>query len=471
MGARRPRDLLHRHEPRPDRSVRLRSRRRRQLRRLTNDAFADLQPAWSPDGRRIAFATDRFSTRSRRRSSIGAYRLALIDPATRRDRAGAGVHAAARTSTRSGRPTAARCTSSPIATASRTCIAWRSPSGDDRAGHRRRDRAVSGITGSSPALSVASRTGVAAFSVYDDGKYDIYTLDRRASTRAAGAAIRRDAATAAATLPPLDRRAERGARRCWRTPTFGLPPAPATIEVEPTTSAKLSLEGVGAADVAVGADRFGAAVGGGIGVPFSDMLGDHTWRRPSSSTRASSGNFSFKNTAAQVGVPEPGAPLELGPRRRAGAVPERRRSRAARHRSTASRRRSSRRSSSARPSAASRARRLSVQPRAARRVPGRRRRRSRSIRSSRRRRSRCDTGQLIFERHRGNVARRAADARHDVGGARLRHVDLRRDQPGAGAALPARGGADVRLASTSPACWPTTAATSCRCRSTRSPAA
>jgi WD40-like Beta Propeller Repeat len=32
------------------------------LRRLTNDAFADLQPAWSPDGRRIAFATDRFST-------------------------------------------------------------------------------------------------------------------------------------------------------------------------------------------------------------------------------------------------------------------------------------------------------------------------------------------------------------------------------------------------------------------------
>jgi WD40-like Beta Propeller Repeat len=32
------------------------------LRRLTNDAFADLQPAWSPDGRRIAFATDRFSS-------------------------------------------------------------------------------------------------------------------------------------------------------------------------------------------------------------------------------------------------------------------------------------------------------------------------------------------------------------------------------------------------------------------------
>ena len=34
----------------------------RALTRLTNDAFADLQPAWSPDGQRIAFATERYSS-------------------------------------------------------------------------------------------------------------------------------------------------------------------------------------------------------------------------------------------------------------------------------------------------------------------------------------------------------------------------------------------------------------------------
>ena len=34
------------------------------LRRLTNDAFAEVHPAWSPDGTRIAFATDRLDQRS-----------------------------------------------------------------------------------------------------------------------------------------------------------------------------------------------------------------------------------------------------------------------------------------------------------------------------------------------------------------------------------------------------------------------
>jgi Tol biopolymer transport system component len=48
--------------------------RRGTLRRVTNDAFADLQPAWSPDGRRIAFATDRFydPPRHHRRGPLSA---------------------------------------------------------------------------------------------------------------------------------------------------------------------------------------------------------------------------------------------------------------------------------------------------------------------------------------------------------------------------------------------------------------
>src|SRR5262249_12225600 len=51
----------------------------RRLHRLTQDAYADLQPSWSPDGRSIVFSTDRFST-DLETLSAGHYRLALIDP-------------------------------------------------------------------------------------------------------------------------------------------------------------------------------------------------------------------------------------------------------------------------------------------------------------------------------------------------------------------------------------------------------
>jgi Tol biopolymer transport system component len=46
---------------------------------MTKDAFADLQPAWSPDGRSIAFVTDRFSS-AVEMTEGRAYRLALLDP-------------------------------------------------------------------------------------------------------------------------------------------------------------------------------------------------------------------------------------------------------------------------------------------------------------------------------------------------------------------------------------------------------
>src|SRR5712691_492315 len=50
-----------------------------QLRRLTDDPYADLEPPWSPDGSQIAFVTDRFTT-SLDQLSYGDYQLAVIEP-------------------------------------------------------------------------------------------------------------------------------------------------------------------------------------------------------------------------------------------------------------------------------------------------------------------------------------------------------------------------------------------------------
>ena len=46
------------------------------LRRLTNDKYADLHPVWSPDGRTIAFATDRGPGTDFRTLAVGNFRLA-----------------------------------------------------------------------------------------------------------------------------------------------------------------------------------------------------------------------------------------------------------------------------------------------------------------------------------------------------------------------------------------------------------
>src|SRR5687767_4942207 len=53
----------------------------RTVERLTSDAFADLHPAWSPDGRSTAFATDRF-TSSLEALRFGALRVAVLDVTT-----------------------------------------------------------------------------------------------------------------------------------------------------------------------------------------------------------------------------------------------------------------------------------------------------------------------------------------------------------------------------------------------------
>ena len=49
------------------------------LRQLTNDAYGDLQPAWSPDGRRIAFASDRGPQTNLPNLKLGKWRISLID--------------------------------------------------------------------------------------------------------------------------------------------------------------------------------------------------------------------------------------------------------------------------------------------------------------------------------------------------------------------------------------------------------
>jgi Tol biopolymer transport system component len=260
------------------------------VRALTNDAYADLQPAWSPDGTRIAFATDRF-TSNLSDLSIGALRLALIDPSSGRIEQAGGFEGAkninpqwapdSRTlyfiTDRGGVSNLARVSASGGAPVPLTTLMT----------------GITGITATSPALSVASQSGIAAFSVYDKGKYDIYTV----ATGGLGGVALPDAMTAAA-LPPRQRRTST-VQALLADARTGLPPADAPYETRPY-EARLGIEAIGQPTVAVGADRFGTSVGGGISAYFRDVLGNHSLSAAVQVNSGITGSFSATDTGAQV---------------------------------------------------------------------------------------------------------------------------------------------------------------------------
>ena len=271
----------------------------KRLRQLTHDPFADVQPAWSPDGKRIAFATDRFSS-NLSSLAIGDYRLALIDPAT-----GAIQQVRAFTNGKNINPQWTSDASALLFISDRDGIPNLYRVAIDSGAVSQVTNVgtgLSGITSTSPALSVSAKTNLAAFSVYENGKYDVYTLDVGHAGRADGAGDTQLISPVdqnAAVLPPRDRRPSE-VQSLLASATLGLP----MIENYPTQPyhGSLSLEGVAQPTIGVGASRYGAALGGGIGFQFGDMLGDQTLvtvLQVNSGTGLTN-DFSIKNTAAEV---------------------------------------------------------------------------------------------------------------------------------------------------------------------------
>ena len=260
------------------------------VRRLTNDAFAEVQPAWSPDGRRIAFATDRF-TSDLTTLAIGPYRLALIVPAT-----GAIEAVNAFTDARHLNPQWAPDSQALYFISDRGGVpnVYRVGLGA-QAGTTQLTRlgtGVSGITATSPAMSVAARTGTVAFSVYQNDKYDIYAIDTPRGQPPA------DINDNAAALAPLDRKPSEVAE-LLASPTVGLS-EPLQPEVEPYR-ATLGIEGVAQPVVGVGVSRFGTSFGGGLALSFTDMLRNHQLVTAFQINSGLGGSTSVKDIGVQVG--------------------------------------------------------------------------------------------------------------------------------------------------------------------------
>jgi hypothetical protein len=263
------------------------------LQRLTNDAYAELHPAWSPDSRTIAFATDRLTT-NLETLAIGYYELATIDAANarvQRVQTFAGADSINPQWSSDGRQLYFISNRNGIAEVYAVSV------GNGRTAQLTNvSTGTSGITSSSPALSVAGMRDVAAFSVYNDGKYDIYTIDAASSRSPAVEPIDN-----AAGLPPATRK-QSDVATMLADPSFGLPPLQRQAETQVTEyKPSLALEGIGQPSVAVGVNRFGPSIGGGLSFYFSDLLGNHTLVTAVQLNSGIGNNFSLKDTAAEAG--------------------------------------------------------------------------------------------------------------------------------------------------------------------------
>jgi hypothetical protein len=234
------------------------------LRRVTNDPFSDLHPAWSPDGSRIAFTTDRFGT-DLEQLEIGRYELAFLDVRT------------GRVSRVPGAPEG-RHINPQWAPDGRALYFLADPAGvtnvfrlDLAAGTTEQMTSLftgaSGITETSPALSVAQRSGRVAYSVFQQDGYDIYSLELGARSVPPARLV----ATAAA-LPPLER-ARSSLLGLLENPTRGLPTGTGFQATD--YSGGLGLTYIGQPTLVAGTSQFGTFIGGGISLYFSDILGNH----------------------------------------------------------------------------------------------------------------------------------------------------------------------------------------------------
>jgi hypothetical protein len=122
---------------------------------------------------------------------------------------------------------------------------------------------VSGVTRTSPALSVAARRGTVAFSVFHRSGYDVHTLDPDAQPV--------EALVAAHIVPLAVAEAEADGEL---VPVPPLPTVAAAAAESAAYQPKMSLEGIGTPFFSAGGGPIGGYVSGGTSLLFGDLLGD-----------------------------------------------------------------------------------------------------------------------------------------------------------------------------------------------------
>jgi dipeptidyl aminopeptidase/acylaminoacyl peptidase len=248
--------------------------------RLTGDLHAELHPSWSPDGRTIVFVTDRGPATDLDALEFGPFRLATMDLDTREIRLLPGFEGAKHID-----PHFSPDGGSIYFISDRSGVSdiFRLDLADDQLYQvTRTATGISGVTANAPALTVASSTGRLAFSIFQDNRYTIHSLEPAESrgTPVTGP----DDLYPAGVLPPAGAAAvdvgvgpvADGAvvASYLAAPRTGLPSGVeyAIEDYRPS----LGLDYIGPPMIGVSVDQFGTNLGGAVSFAFRDLLGDRT---------------------------------------------------------------------------------------------------------------------------------------------------------------------------------------------------
>jgi Tol biopolymer transport system component len=238
------------------------------LQQMTRDVFADLQPAWSPDGKTVAFVTERFSA-NMEWVEPGYYELALLDIASGRIQKLLAFPNAKNINpqwTPDGRALYFLSDQNGKTDIYRIDVATAQISQVTNL-----YTGVAGITELSPSISVALGTGRLVFSGYLGGYYSLFALDDPAAL--AGQAFLAQFERDPGILPPR-KEPEGSLLGLLKNPLFGLPKDQNFTIAD--YNPKLGLDYVSPPNIAVGVDRYGTYGAGGLSAYWSDMLGYHT---------------------------------------------------------------------------------------------------------------------------------------------------------------------------------------------------
>src|SRR5688572_15038334 len=241
------------------------------LRQLTDDAPADLQPAWSHDGRSIAYVTERYDS-DLAALTFGRPQLALFDVATEAVRRIEVGDIRAQLSPQWSIADDAIYfvgDGDGVANVYRVALALTESAGHVVERLTSVHTGVSGVTPTSPALSVAASAPVVAYTLYERGRPQLVVFD--ASTAVVHTTTVPPPAPAASRTEELI--ASRGlVDRVRADQLTGLPDLSTLGKRE--YSSKMTLETIGQPHLSSGGGPFGTFVRAGGALMFGDMLGE-----------------------------------------------------------------------------------------------------------------------------------------------------------------------------------------------------